>query len=56
MLSNLHCESEEFVKEPENTMTDKVHEDELNLLHELCDGDIALHSVELAIRVCCVSS
>ena len=34
-------------------MTDKVHHDELNLLHEICDGDIALHSVELAIQVCC---
>ena len=53
MLSNLLCESEAFVKEPENAMTDKVHRDELNLLHEICDGDIALHSVELAIQVCC---
>jgi tetratricopeptide (TPR) repeat protein len=52
MLSNLLCESEEFIKEPENAMTDKVHHDELNLLHEICDGDIALHSVELAIKVC----
>ena len=36
-------------------MTDKLHHDELNLLHEICDGDIALHSVELAIKVlvCC---
>ena len=32
---------------------DKVHQDKLNLLHEICDGDIALHSVELAIQVCC---
>ena len=53
MFSNLLCESEEFVKEPENAMTDKVHDDELNLLHEICDGDIALHSVKLAIQVCC---
>jgi hypothetical protein len=53
MLSNLLCESEEFIKEPENATTDKVHHDELNLLHEICDGDIALHSVELAIQVCC---
>ena len=53
MLSNLLCESEEFIKEPENAMTEKVHHDELNLLHEICDGDIALHSVELAIQVCC---
>jgi hypothetical protein len=52
MLSNLLCESEEFVEEPENAMTDKVHDDELNLLHEICDGDIALHSVELTIKVC----
>ena len=53
MLSNLLCESEEFVKESENAMTDKDHHDELNLLHEICDGNIALHSVELAIQVCC---
>ena len=53
MLSNLLCESEEFVEDPENVMTDKVHRDELNLLHEICDGDIALHSIELAIEVCC---
>ena len=53
MLSNLLCESEEFVKEPENAMTDKVHQDELRLLHEICDGDIALHSLELGIQVCC---
>ena len=53
MLSNLLSESEEFVKEPGNAMTDKVNHDELNLLHEICDGDIALHSVELAIQVCC---
>ena len=52
MLSNLLYESEEFVKEPENAMTAKVHHDELNLLHEICDGDISLHSVELAIQVC----
>ena len=32
---------------------DKVHHDELNLLHEICDSDIALHSIELAIQVCC---
>ena len=53
MLSNLLCESEEFVKEPENAATTKVHHDELNLLHEICDGDVALHSVELAIQVSC---
>ena len=55
MLSNLLCESEEFIKESENlnAMTDKVHHDELNLLHDICDGDIALHSIELAIQVCC---
>ena len=53
MLSNLLCESEAYVKEPENVMTDKVHHDELNLLHEICDGDIALHGVELAIQVGC---
>ena len=53
MLSNLLSESEDFVKEPENAMTDRVHHDELNLLHEICDGDITLHSVELAIQVCC---
>ena len=54
MLSNLLCESEEFIKEPENAMKDKVHRDELILLHEICDGDIALHSMELAmIQVCC---
>ena len=53
-MSNLLRESEEFVNEPENAMTDKVHHDELKLLHEICDGDIALHSVELAIQVCCV--
>jgi hypothetical protein len=53
MLSNLLCESEEFIKEPENAMTDKIHRDELNLLHEICDGNIALHSIELAvIQVC----
>lgn len=52
-LSDLLSESEEYVKEPENAMTDSVHHDELNLLHEICDGDIALHSVELAIQVCC---
>ena len=53
MLSNLLCESEEFVKEPENAMMDKVHHDELILLHDICDGDIALHSIELAIQVRC---
>ena len=53
MLSNLLFESEEFVKEAENALTDKIYYDELNLLHEICDGDIALHSVELAIQVCC---
>ena len=52
LLSNLLCESEEFIKEPENAMSDKVHHDELNLLHEICDGDIALHSIELAVLVC----
>ena len=52
VLSNLLSESEDFLKEPENAMTDRVHLDELNLLHEICDGDIALHSVELAIQVC----
>jgi tetratricopeptide (TPR) repeat protein len=52
MLSNLLCKSEEFIKEPGNAMSDKVNQDELNLLHEICDGDIALHSVELAIQVC----
>ena len=34
-------------------MTDKAHDDELSLLHEICDGDIALHSIELAIQVSC---
>ena len=54
MLSNLLYESEEFIKEPENAMTDKVHRDELNLLHDICDGDIAIHSIDLAIiQVCC---
>ena len=52
MFSNLLCESEAFIKEPENAMSDKVRLDELNLLHEVCDGDIALHSVQLAIQVC----
>ena len=33
-------------------MTDEIHHDELNLLHTICDGDIALHGVELAIQVC----
>ena len=51
MLSNLLCESEEFVKD--NAMMDNVHHDELNLLHEIYDGDVALHSVEWAIQVCC---
>ena len=41
MLSNLLCESEGFVKEPNNAMTSKVHHDELNLLHDICDGNIA---------------
>ena len=54
MLSNLLSESEEFINEPENAVTVKVHLDELNLLHEICDGDIALHSIELAMnQVCC---
>ena len=53
MLSNLLCESEEFINEPENTMINKVHRDELNLLQEICDFNIALHSVELAVHVCC---
>ena len=53
MLWNLLCESEDFIKEPENLTTDRVHQDELNLLHDICDGDIALHDVELAIQVCC---
>ena len=53
MLSNVLRESEEFVNETENAMSDEVHHDELKLLHEICDGDIALHSVELAIQVCC---
>ena len=53
MLSNLLCESEDFAKEPENAMTDKAYHDKLNLLHKICDGDIALYSVELAIKVCC---
>ena len=56
MLSNLLSESEEFVKEPENAMTEKVHHDELNLLQDICDGDIALHGVELAIQVGCDSN
>ena len=34
-------------------MTDKAYHDKLNLLHEICDGDIALYSIELAIKVCC---
>ena len=34
-------------------MTNEVHHNELTLLHEICDGDIALHGVELAIQVCC---
>ena len=53
MLSNLLCESEEFIKDFENAMTNNLHRDELDLLHEICDGDIAFHSVELAIQVCC---
>ena len=54
MLSNLLCESEDFINEPENAATIKVHRDELNLLHEICDGDIVLHSIELAMnQVCC---
>ena len=53
MLLNLLFESEEFINEPENAMTDKVHRDELTLLQEICDRDIALHSVELAVQVCC---
>lgn len=53
MLSNLLREYEEFVKEPINAMTDKIHHNKLNLLQEICDVDIALHSVELAIQVCC---
>jgi hypothetical protein len=52
MLSNVLHESEEFIKEPEYAMTDKAHQDELDLLHEICDGDVALHSVELAFQVC----
>ena len=53
MLSNLLSKSEQkkSVEGPGNGMTDKFHHDELNLLHESCDGDIALHSVELAIQV-----
>ena len=52
-MSNLLQVYESGVEEPENAMADKVHHDELDLLHEVCDGDIALHSVELAIQVCC---
>ena len=41
-----------FVSEPENAMTDKAHQDELNLLHIICDSNVALHSIETAIQVC----
>ena len=35
-------------------MTDKAYRDKLKFLQEICDGDIALHSMELAIaQVCC---
>ena len=57
MLSDLlsKTEQKEFIKEPENATTDILHYDELNLLHGICDGDIALHSVETAFQVlvCC---
>ena len=53
MVLNLLSKSGKFGKEPENATTDKLHHHELNLLHETCDGDIALHSMELAIQVCC---
>ena len=35
-------------------MADKVHHDDLDLLHEICDGGIA-HIVELVIQVCCAN-
>ena len=53
ILLTLLRESEEFVNEPERARTPNSHRDELNLLHIICDSDIALHSVELAIQVCC---
>jgi hypothetical protein len=52
ILSNLLCESEVFVNELENATTEKAHQDELKLLHVICDSDIALHSIETAIQVC----
>lgn len=51
ILLTLLRESEEFVNEPERARTPNSHRDELNLLHIICDSDIALHSVELAIQV-----
>ena len=33
--------------------TDTIYQDQLNLLHAMRDGHIALHSVEMAIQVCC---
>ena len=52
ILSNLLHESEVFHSEPENATTGKAHQDELNLLHIICDSNIALHSIETAIQVC----
>lgn len=42
-----------YANEPENAMTDEFRDDKLKLLQEICDRDIALHSVELAVQVCC---
>ena len=39
--------------ELENAMSDELYHDKLKLLQEICDRDIALHSIELAIQVCC---
>ena len=46
-------ETKEFLDDPEIEMTDTVCEDQLNLLHVICDSHIALHSIEMAIQVCC---
>ena len=53
MLSDLLRKSEEifFVNEPKRAKTNKLHLEELKLLHEICNGCIALHSVETAIQV-----
>ena len=53
ILSMAINETRELLDDQGSEITDTVYQDQLNLLQAVCDSHVALHSVEMAIQVCC---